>query len=180
MEHLVTIVVSDPWELLDENEGRIGFVARVVGDANGSWLLRLKVPVVYKRRTWLFAIPTPRYVGQRGFDDGETFAEILFITDTQAASKTFLSTFNSKARPDTPWVIGAVEPGIWDRIPPGSDSYTEPRWVPPNKPMTRFVRSRRRSRRRLSRPRSPGGPAAKCLVLERLAKPLTYPTISGG
>jgi hypothetical protein len=129
---LVTIVVSDPWAFPDENEGRTGFVARIVGDANGKWLLHLKTPVVYKGQTWHFAIPTPRYVEQRGFDPN-TSANILFITDAQASDPGFLSTFDSRAKPSTPWVIGSVEIGTAEIIPPGSDSYTEPRWVPPRR-----------------------------------------------
>lgn len=127
---LVTIIVSDPWEFPDENEGRLAFVAEIVGDANGKWLLQLKTPVVYEGQTWHFAIPTTRLVGQRGFDD-DTSANVLFITDDQALDPGFLRTFDSRAKPSTPWVIGSVEIGIARIIPPGSSSYTEPRWVPP-------------------------------------------------
>ena len=129
---LVTIVVSDPWEFPDENEGRLGFVARIVGDANGRWLLHLKTPVVYQGRTWHFTIPTPRFEGQQGFDT-DSSANILFIREDQASDQTFLRAFDSKARPSTPWVIGSVEIGVARIIPPGSDSYTEPRWVPPRR-----------------------------------------------
>jgi hypothetical protein len=65
---LVTIAVSDPWEFLDENEGRLGFVATIVGVANGKWLLNLRTPVIYQGWTWHFAIVTPRFVGQLGFE----------------------------------------------------------------------------------------------------------------
>jgi hypothetical protein len=128
---LVTIVVSDPWEFPDENEGRLGFVASIVGDANGKWLLHLRTPVVYQGRTWHFAIPTPRFVGQLGFE-ANTSANILFITDDQASDQGFLRAFDSRAEPSTPWVIGSVEIGISQIIPRGSDSYTEPRWIPPH------------------------------------------------
>jgi hypothetical protein len=131
MERLVTIVVSDPWEFPDENEGRLAFVADVVGNANGLLLLRLRVPVVYKGRTWLFAIPSPRYVGQHNFEGGQIAANIGFITEDQAASEDFRSTYDSRAKPETPWVIGSVEPGVSDLIPPGCESHTEPSWVPP-------------------------------------------------
>ena len=131
-QRLVTIMVSDPWKFPDENEGRLAFVARIVGAANGHWLLPMKRPVVYEGRTWHFAIPTPRFVGQRGFEDGNTSANILFISDAQASSEEYLTTFDLRAKPETAWVIGSVEPGIADLIPPGCDSYTEPRWVPPD------------------------------------------------
>jgi hypothetical protein len=125
---LVTIVITDPWEFPDENEGRLGFVACIVGDANGKWLLHLKTPVNYQGRTWHFAIPTTRHVGQLGFE-ADTSANILFITDDQASDQSFLCTYDSEAKPSTPWVIGSVEIGISQIIPPGSDSYTEPRWT---------------------------------------------------
>ena len=130
-ERLVTIVVSDPWSFPDENEGRLAFVARIVGDANGRWLLRLKTPVVYEGQTWHFAVPAPRYVGQRGFE-ALPAANIEFITDEQASDPGFLDSLGSRAKPN-PWVIGSVEIGISKIIPPGSDSYTEPRWTPPRR-----------------------------------------------
>ncbi|MBV8532021.1 MAG: hypothetical protein JO104_11955 [Candidatus Eremiobacteraeota bacterium] len=131
-ERLVTIVVSDPWSFPDENEGRLAFVARIVADADGRWLLRLKTPVVYEGQTWHFAVPSPRFVGQRGFD-ANSAANIEFIPDDQASDPGFLRTMDSRTEPPNPWVIGSVEIGIAKLILPGSDSYTEPRWVPPRR-----------------------------------------------
>lgn len=124
--------MSDPWEFLDENEGRFDFVATIVGDANGKWLLNLRTSVVYLGRTWHFAIVTPRFVGQSGFETNRA-ANILFITDDQASDQGFLHAFDSRAKPSTPWVIGSLEIGVSQIIPRGNDSYTEPRWSRPRR-----------------------------------------------
>ena len=132
---LVTITVSDPWESPDENEGRIAFVAHIVGNANGNWLLRLIRPAVFKGVSWRFAIPSPQYVGQSYFDGTnvrDTAASILFVTDEQASSEPFLATFDSQFRPNTPWVTGSVERGISRLISRGEDSFIEPTWKPPS------------------------------------------------
>lgn len=126
-KRIVTIIVSDPWEFPDENEGRLAFVAEIVGEANGNWLLRLNRPIVYERQAWNFAITTPRYVGQRGFDKLAA-ANILFITAAQASDPHFVSAFDPQAKSTNPGVIGSVELGVAKIIPRGSDSYTEPTW----------------------------------------------------
>jgi len=129
---LVTLIVSDPWEFPDENEGRIAFVARIVGNANGEWLLQLERPVVYEGSTWRYAIPVTRHVGQACFADSDSAdkaANILLIRDEQARSEAFLSAFSRTNGPRTPWVIGSVEIGVSHIIPEGGDSYVEPRWT---------------------------------------------------
>ena len=124
---LVTVSVSDPWEFPDENEGRTAFIARIVGSANGKWLLRFNLPVIYSGQSWNYAIPTTRLVGQGKFDEpGRSkvkAANILFVSDAQASSEEYLSTFDSYAKPVTPWVIGSLEMGIAEMIPKGCDSY---------------------------------------------------------
>jgi hypothetical protein len=128
---LVTVIISDPWEFPDENGGRIGFVARIVGTANGHWLLRFLRPVVFEGRLWNFAIPATRFDGQPYFDQpGDanaltrkpSAASILFVTDEQAQTEPFLASFDSRALPNTPWVLGSVERGVSSAIPKGADS----------------------------------------------------------
>ena|ERR1700728_4671059 len=134
-ERLVTVTVSDPWEFPDENEGRIAFVARIVGNANGEWLLRFSRPITYEGKAWNYAIPTARRMGQGYFDEPghNESASILFVSDGQAADEEYLSSFNSRAKPATPWVVGSVKMGITEPIADGQDSYREPRWVPPQR-----------------------------------------------
>jgi hypothetical protein len=130
---LVTVTVSDPWEFPDENEGRIAFVARIVGRANGEWLLRFNLHIIYEGQTWNYSIPVTRLVGQENFDEpGRNKikpANILFVSDAQAANEEYLSSFDARAKPANPWVLGSLEMGIADIIPKGCDSYTEPRWA---------------------------------------------------
>jgi hypothetical protein len=132
-EALVTIWVSDPWEFPDENQGRLAFVARIVGTANGQWLLRLSRPIQFERMIWNFAIPSPRLLGGWFFDDHSEFgtpASIHFITDEQAVSRRFLDAYDSQLKQTTPWVLGSLERGVSQRIPSGSDSYVSPTWKP--------------------------------------------------
>jgi hypothetical protein len=126
----VSIVVSDPWEFPDENEGRIAFVAHIVAEANGNWVIRFARPVIYKGATWRFAIPVTRLVGQADFSDDKS-ANILFITDEQSESETFRASFNSQSSVSTPWVIGSFQLGVYEPIREGEDSFTEPRWKAP-------------------------------------------------
>ena len=130
---LVTVIVSDPWEFPDENDGRIAFVARISGNANGKWLLRFNRPIIYKGQTWHYAIPSTRLLGQRHFGESERAepANILFVSDAQASDEEYLSSFNSQIKPVTPWVVGSLTRGIAEPISEGGDSYREPRWVPP-------------------------------------------------
>jgi hypothetical protein len=132
---LVTVIVSDPFEFPDENEGRIAFLARIIGSANGKLLLRFSRPVIYKGRTWNYAIPSTRYQGQGYFGEPEQneAANILFVSDSQASDGEYLSSFNDQTKPATPWVVGSLTMGIAEPISEGEDSYREPRWVPPQR-----------------------------------------------
>jgi hypothetical protein len=110
----VEITISDPWEFFDENDGNTAFQGDVVSvTAGGHWVVRLRKPAKMSGQEWHFAIPTTRAVGQKYFDDPNEvlrMANILFITDEQANSIEWLSTFNSQAAPNTPWGIGTCEP----------------------------------------------------------------------
>jgi hypothetical protein len=86
------VTVSDPWEFYDQNCGRVTFDGNVVAKtADGHWVLRLDVPARCDGESWSYAIPTPRHVGQRYFDDAaetDRSANILFVREDQACSET--------------------------------------------------------------------------------------------
>jgi hypothetical protein len=107
------ITVSEPWEFHDENGGFVTFDADVIAKTgDGFWVLRLDVPARYDGENWNYAIPTPRHVGQRYFDDpteSDRSANILFIREEQACSESWRREFNSRRKPNTPWAIGSCE-----------------------------------------------------------------------
>ena len=132
MNEQVTMIVSDPWEFPDENEGRLAFVATLVDIADDAWLLRFARAIVLEGQTWHFGVASPRYVGQTlHLKNCEMQpANIVFVTDARAEND-FPALSHSRSL-STPGVIGSVEKGIASIIPAGGDSYTEPRWRPPH------------------------------------------------
>lgn len=108
-----TIIVSDPWEFYDDNDGHVSFDGEVIAKTgDGNWVLRLDVPARCGGADWGYAIPTLRHVGQRYFDDpteADRSANILFIHEDDAYSEAWRSEFSSQRKPDTPWVIGSCQ-----------------------------------------------------------------------